>query len=148
MSSHNSRMSLRKQLRELALLPLPSPSSAVESRLRAACRDRRKRRLRRRIQMLALGLAACLLLVLGWEWRASDRPLAPPRTPNYAGFLALPYAQTDVPLEEAIVVRVNVRPADLEVLGLPPALVIGRKPMPADLLIGQDGIARAVRFTQ
>ncbi len=148
MSSHNGRMNLRKQLRDLASVPSPPASPAIEARLRAACRDRRKRQLRHGMRMLALGFAACLLVVLVWEWRASHRPLTPPLTTNYAGFLALPYAQTDVPLEQAIVVRVNLRPADLEALGLPPALVIGKRAMPTDLLIGQDGVARAVRFAQ
>ena len=64
---------------------------------------------------------------------------------NPPGFFALPYAQSDVPLEHAVVVRVNMPPSEASALGMPfdPG---ARKEISADLLIGQDGMARAVRF--
>jgi hypothetical protein len=133
-------------LKELVGTAGGSPSEAIEARLRLACRARR---LRRRLRVGAIGLAACLLMAFGLGWRASNRPHPVPISEeNYQGFIALPYAQSDVPMEQAVIVRVNVQPADLEALGLPPGLVPGRNRMHADLLIGNDGIARAVRFPQ
>jgi hypothetical protein len=60
----------------------------------------------------------------------------------------LPYAQSDVPMEQTIVIRVNLQPADLRSLGLPATAVSRKGRIKADLLIGQDGIARAVRLTE
>jgi hypothetical protein len=133
-------------LKELAATSGGPPPEAIEARLRSACRARR---LRCRFRVGAIGLAACLLMAFGLGWRASNRPhRVPISEENYRGFMALPYAQSDVPMEQAVIVRVDVQPADLQGLGLPPGLVFGRTRMHADLLIGNDGIARAVRFPQ
>jgi hypothetical protein len=60
-------------------------------------------------------------------------------------FVLLPYGQNDVPLEHPVIVRIQVPEAELSGFGVPlPALPKGVT-VEADLLIGQDGIARAVR---
>ena len=132
----------RSLFRELvAAEPGPTPG-LLESRLCAAVR---KRRFERRVKIGVAGIAACLL-VFGGGWQFSIH--SPPEQPStsYAGFIALPYAQSDVPMEQAVVVRVTLRPNDLETLGLPPALLVGRSQVHAFFLLGQDGMARAVRF--
>lgn len=147
MFNRDSQVKLDRLLRELASTAADrAAGGAVEARLRSACRARRTRRLQKRWSIGVLGLAACLLAVFGWMWRVPSKHSAARPVNNYAGFMALPYAQSDVPIEQAIIVRVKLGPADLKALGLPPALVIGRKPMRADLLIAQDGMARAVRL--
>ena len=144
MSRLDRGVNLQTLMRELAATascPLPD---RVEVRLRAACRQRQ---LRRGFRIGALGLAATLLLTLGWMWHSFGHPPAP-ADQTYAGFLALPYAQSDVPMEQTIVVRVNLQPADLRSLGLPATAMSRKSRIKADLLIGQDGIARAVRLTE
>lgn len=114
---------------------------ATEQRLIAAFRARRNQS-RHAISYWAI-LAAGLALSFVW-FRAhhSPNPAQPirPAIDNYAsataGFIALPYAQSDVPLEQAVIVRVKLQ--------LAPASPSGT--ISADLLIGQDGVARAVRL--
>ena len=145
MSGPDKRVNLDGLLHEIAASAPAGPKPGlIELRLRAACRARRRKRWQR-WWISGAGLAACLLLAFGWEGHLSQRAAASAET-SYTGFLALPYAQSDVPIEQAVVVRVSLRPADLEALGLPPALLVGRQRMPAELLIGQDGMARAVRL--
>lgn len=146
MSDFDDSVKLRRLFRELAKTASGPRSQAIEDRLRFACSARRRRR-RSTINAL-IAVAACLTLAaFGWGWRESNRPAAP-AMPDYSGFMALPYAQTDIPLEEMVVVRVRLRPTDLSALGLPPAQVRSNGPVRADVLMGQDGIARAVRIAQ
>jgi hypothetical protein len=95
--------------------------------------------------------AACLVIALasfwaGRVWRPAPS-VATARDPiTAAGFIALPYAQSDVPVEQIVIVRVNLRSADWAALGAPVALPRTSQTISADLLIGQDGVARAVRL--
>lgn len=135
---------LQRVLKRLAESASAPAMPAVEQKLLAAVRTRRRER-RRRVWAAAAMAAACFLVALVWSLRSARQP-APAVQPGYAGFVALPYAQTEVPLEQAVIVRVNVQPADLERLGLPAAMLTGKQNIQADLLIGQDGVARAVRL--
>jgi hypothetical protein len=145
MSDNDSEIELKRLLEKLRASAPRLSSDIIEERLRQACRERRKQRHQRLLRFAGLGLAACLLFALGLDYYRSKSRVAP-KDSDYAGFLALPYAQSDIPLERAIVVRVDLQPGDLAGLGLPPALVTGKGQRRADLLIGQDGVARAVRF--
>jgi hypothetical protein len=147
MSGHNNEINLQRLFRQLAATSGVPALPATEARLREACRMRRKRRLRNRLWTVGIGLAACFLIALLWQSQTVRRHGPAPEI-NYAGFMALPYSQSDVPMEQAVVVRVNLRPMDLENLGLPSTAIAGKKAVQADLLIGQDGVARAVRLTQ
>lgn len=145
MSNHNRPIDLRGLCARLSLQDTPVIPASISVRLRSAVRERRKQLRRRRFFRISVGIAACLLLILSWHLRT--RPQPPLRSVDvFAGFMALPYSQTDVPIEQAVIVHVNVRRTDLEQLGLPHALIVGKQRMPADLLIGQDGVARAVRL--
>lgn len=64
------------------------------------------------------------------------------------GFVLLPYAQSGVPLGEAVVIRVQLRPSDLTALGVPVIPSETGQRIGADVLIGQDGMPRGVRFIQ
>lgn len=145
MSDSHEPLNLKELSRELAAAIPPFTSSAIEDRLRKACRERRRRRFQWRAGLAAV--AACLLFAIGFGMHLSHRNVDA-ETPAYAGFLALPYAQSDVPLERTIVVPVELQPGDLEALGLPSHLIRNRTSRRADLLVGQDGVARAVRIAQ
>ena len=141
---------LRDRLRRLAATSPQSAGPEIEDRLLEMFRTRHARK-QRLVRGLA-ALAACLVLALGVYWfslqapRQSARRVAPEIPPSGAAeFIALPYAQSEVPLEHAVVVRVNIPPAQARALGVPfdPG---ARSRISADLLIGQDGMARAVRF--
>ncbi len=62
--------------------------------------------------------------------------------------MALPYAQSGVPLEDEIVMRVSIRESELESMGIPSASRNPNRQVNADVLVGQDGVARAVRLVE
>jgi hypothetical protein len=96
--------------------------------------------------------AACVAIALASFWVGRAWRPAPPLVPiardsiTAAGFVALPYAQSDVPVEQIVIVRVNLRPADWAALGAAVTFPRTAHTVSADLLIGQDGVARAVRL--
>ena len=125
--------------RFVASLPREASPAAEQ---RALARFRALRKPRSRVWAYAGGVAACLVLslVLGIEWQASqDRPqragqAVPASSLAAAGFIMLPYGQNDVPLEQAVIVRVKMESATGSI--------------DADLLVGQDGMARAFRLVE
>jgi len=62
------------------------------------------------------------------------------------GFVPLPYSQSGVPVGQAVVMRVQLSGSDLGLLGVPVPAASRRERIGADVLVGQDGVARAVRF--
>ena len=142
-----SQDELRQGLRELAQNCPQEASVETERRLLEIFRAHPwKRRAGKYFAAVAaslvIGVASYVL------WQGHERRIAAAAESSYVnppGFLALPYAQSDVPLEHAVVVRVSIPPAEASAWGVPfdPA---GRSRINADLLIGQDGMARAVRF--
>jgi hypothetical protein len=137
---------LRQRLRELVEASPQAASVESEQRLREIFRARQRRS---RAWKCLTAVAASVVIGGGSYalWHAHEHKIAVTES-SYAGapgFLALPYAESDVPMEHAVVVRVTIPPAEASALGVPfdPA---GRKRINADLLIGQDGMARAVRF--
>ena len=73
------------------------------------------------------------------------RQTAPAAAENYQGFIALTYNRQDAN-EGGMVVRVNVSRATLNSLGLPSNGGNNHEQVKADLLVGDDGVARAIRF--
>jgi hypothetical protein len=75
---------------------------------------------------------------------------APAREPEsvseLAEFLPLPFADDDWPLGAAEVVRIRLSESALGVLGLPVSEDLSAQPVTADVVIGDDGVARAIRF--
>ena len=138
---------LKQRLRELAESSPRAASPETQERLLKIFRGcaRRKRAWK------YWAAAAASLLIGGVSyllWHGHERRVAESAVSSYVGapgFLALPYAQSDVPLEHAVVIRVTLAPAEASAWGVP--VDPGRRTsVRADLLIGQDGMARAVRF--
>jgi anti-sigma factor RsiW len=107
--------------------------------------DRPRPRSRRTTVSVGLSLAASVLIVVGLSvgWRSDAlKPTAPevvavtPAPPAKAetGFVVLPGAQALPRLESGQVIRMELPSADGAIQ--------------ADVLFGQDGLARAVRFVQ
>jgi hypothetical protein len=119
--------------------------AAMERRVLAAFRSYRRRGPRR--LFFAAVAAACLAIAV-WSFR--DHPFARRGLTSPAnltsGFLPLPYAQSDVPLEQAVIVRVELEPSAWGALNMPGSAPKPGSTVSADLLVGQDGIARAVRL--
>jgi hypothetical protein len=121
---------LKQAFRQLAQYMPREASPAVETRLLATLRTRRRALYRSWLVAAAACLIAAFALVF-WLRRPAPRPHIT-RVPS--SFVLLPYGQSDVPLEHGVVVRVQVQS--------------GTGTVDADLLVGQDGIARAIRYTE
>lgn len=63
-----------------------------------------------------------------------------------ADFIPLPYVDQDAPLGSGEVVRIRLSEADLGLLGVPVSEDAGGRSLTADVVIGEDGVARAIRF--
>jgi hypothetical protein len=142
----NELQNLQQALRTLAGLSPRDAGPLTQQRLHAAFRARRKRSPRRWTFVTAL--AASLALACAFLLFHSLRPSrAASNQPPANAFIALPYAQSDVPIEQAVIVRVRLQPPEWAAFGLPPTPAPFRAAaINADLLIAQDGIPRAVRF--
>ena len=129
-------------------------SAAVENHLRAAVRAQRIVRDRRRQMAWLAAAAAIVVLVTAARWRLSpdlENPAAAPTQPAVSagadvsvGFLPLRYAQ--VPTRGGQIVRMTVPATALASFGLEPSSA-GSDVVTADVFVGDDGLARAVRFT-
>jgi hypothetical protein len=77
--------------------------------------------------------------------KVSAPPAADP-VAELAEFLPLPFADDDSPLGTAEVVRIRLSESALGELGLPVSDEAVGQPVTADVVIGEDGVARAIRF--
>jgi hypothetical protein len=156
--NHGVLPELLDGLRALASDGPREAPSGVEARLRAEFR-RRKRRRNLRMWAPALGLAAAAALALLFSGHA-NRPataqkptavvvqaIAPAADDDSdAGFYPLPEAEGLPPVENAMVVRVQLPVSSLQLMGVPIGEESAGASVQADLLLGQDGLARAVRL--
>lgn len=132
------------------------------ARLLAACRQRRNLRTWRHGAWWAAAAAAASLAVLAWLG-----PRVLPSAHSVAATAAAPAARTRPHVMEAtlsqaasgtflplggplpadgFVVRVNLPASDLASLGI--AAAPGAGPVPAEVLMDQDGVPRGIRFLQ
>jgi hypothetical protein len=130
-------------------------SSEVEERLRHEVRSIGRSRMRRR----GMGLAAAAVLVLAATMTSSWRlALGPSNATGTSGQSAgeelatefFPLAYAAVPMTSGHLVRLEMSPRTLASLGVvtdAPAGSAG-EPVLADVLVGEDGLARAVRFVR
>ncbi|HLI30905.1 MAG TPA: hypothetical protein VKV79_07400 [Terriglobia bacterium] len=66
--------------------------------------------------------------------------------PEYSGFIPLPYGEGSAFLGSGQIVRVEVTRSALASMGFPVAGATSESYVQADVLIGEDGMARAIRF--
>lgn len=146
----------RELLKDLRLLAAEGPRQAparVEARLLAEF-DRRKRQRRLMLWLPAGSLAAVaagLLLLFGLhvsQPKATSAQAAVTAAEDETAFFPLPEAEALPPLENAMVVRVQVPVSSLRLMGVPVNEEDAGTDVQADLLLGQDGLARGVRLAQ
>lgn len=132
---------LGEALKKLRRMPL-SASPGTAALILGTFRAHHERRRRWRVAIWA-SIAATLVLVLMAAKLFHSTPV-----PNTAAakFIALPYGESGVPLEQGVVIRLDLPSADLVQFGVPPSLRPKSERVRAEFLIGQDGMARAVRF--
>jgi len=154
----------RELLENLRALALDGPQTApdrVEWRLRLEFRKQRSRR-RARVWASFAGAAAVAagIAVFLWVHTASKPAAVAPVAPSIAAaapvaadddsdtnFYPLPQAEALPAMETAMVVRVQLPVSSLRLMGVPVGEE-GDGAVQAELLLGQDGLARGVRLAQ
>jgi hypothetical protein len=155
-SDDDLERALTGSLRQLAAIDAMASGASPEVRARLLEQVRGVGRNRRRSQMKAYALAAGLAIATSIPvWQLSTRPAvdvsvqAPAVSTEVAsGFYPLRYSA--LPVTQGSVVRLELSPADLAALGVTPPRAPGsqRDIVMADVLVGEDGLARAVRFVR
>lgn len=141
---------LKHHLKKLARAVPQSAGPALEDRLRTAFRTRVNRRRWTYAARVAAAAVLAAGLYLAWTHKRAPEQEDSVNAPVHhrSEFILLPYAQSEVPLEQGVIVRVQIPVSELGGMGLPVAPVTAEEKVNADLLVGQDGIARAVRVVE
>ncbi len=145
---------LNQLLRTVSETGTQEAPAHVEQTLRAAFRQRQNKRRNTRWAAVAIaaGLGGVALL------RLTPTVSAPPAVPvvsqvaaaqqDTSEFIALADADTSTPLDHATIVRVRLPLSDFRDIGFAINEQNAAVRVQADVLLGQDGLARAVRFVQ
>ncbi len=143
---------LLEDLRALGSEPSCQAPARVEEKLLAEFRRRsRLRRARTWMSAAAIGVIAAAIALLVWIGPRAPKFAAPSEVAALAddsGFYPLPEADALPPLESALVVRVQLPLASLQLIGFPINEERAADRVEADLLLGQDGLARGVRLVE
>jgi hypothetical protein len=152
----------RELLEGLRALAAEGPSEAprqVEEQLKAEFRRHHRRRtLMAWMPAFSLAAAAGIALAV-WIHNENPKPApVPPLAANAvapameeeadASFYPLPEAEALPMLETAMVVRVQMPVSSLQLMGVPVGEERTESSVQAELLLGQDGLARGVRLVQ
>jgi len=148
---------IRELMEDLRALASDGPREApgyIEERLRVQFRKQKQRR-KLSTWVLASGLAAAAITLAVWIPSAKHKPaVAPaivaPVVDDEAdmSFYPLPEAEALPAVENAMVVRVQLPVSSFQLMGVPVSDEGGDASVQADLLLGQDGLARAVRLAE
>jgi hypothetical protein len=152
---------LPELLDDLRVLAADGPVAApghIEERLRMEFR--RQKRCRKLVTWTPwLGAAAAASIAL-LVWVRSESPklapapavavhaVAPVAEEETDGFYPLPEAEALPAVDNAMVVRVQLPVSSLQLMGVPVNEDSADLSVQADLLLGQDGLARAVRLVE
>ena len=122
----------------------------VEQALRAEFRQRQSKRRNTRWAAVAIAAGLSALAVLRFTSTVVAPPVRPVAgaQPDSSEFIALSDADTATPLEHATIVRVQLPLSSFRDIGLAINEQNAADRVQADVLLGQDGLARAVRFVQ
>ena len=137
-----------ESIRELWHVPVPDP--AMHERVIRACNLELSKRTRIRRLSWTLGTAAAFLLVASIVVHSDlRRSMQHPRS-SAAGRVTRFYPLVDVPpsFGNGLLVRVTVPESMLAISGIPVPPQHLDTDIQADLLIGEDGSARAIRFVE
>lgn len=163
---------LLEGLKALAAMEPREASPRLEQTLRATFRARAERKRRAALgsvaaALVAIAAALVVLFFVPGPWHRNKQ--APPVTNQVpagasnvpgvqyavvrtddlaASFYPLPEADELPPLETSLVVRVQLPVSSLQLMGFPVSEEASAEPVQAELLLGQDGLARGVRLIQ
>jgi hypothetical protein len=133
-------------LSEMAMRSAGPPKRLEDFLLRQLPAPIRKTRLR--VWEWAGGAAAAAALAIGFVWMQHSGSLAKDATADTArtGFVTLPFAEETTAEEQTDVVRVSLSGESLLAMGIPVSSDLLDQQVQADVEIGMDGTARAIRL--
>ena len=134
--------------------PREAPPHVEQQLLSEFRRRSHRRRLRAWISATSVGAVAATVAVLLWIGPVHSK--APMNEPGVAaavdeiaaGFYPLPDADALPPVENALVVRVELPLSSLQMIGVPVNGARAGERVEADVLLGQDGLARGIRLVE
>jgi len=159
----NENTELLEGLRALASDGPREAPLHIEQQLRAQFRRQNRRRTLMTWAAPAFAVASAAGIALFLWIHAPKSPSVPAATAQMVaasavasgaeedtdtGFYPLPEAEALPAVENAMVVRVQLPVSSLELMGVPVGEERADASVQADLLLGQDGLARAVRLAQ
>jgi hypothetical protein len=130
---------LRRGLKALAASETSGPPPGLEAALLAQLKKRPGRIISWPLALEALAAAAVIAIAV-----VGSRAPEPVET----GFVSVPFVEPIGPTETARVVRVRMPVGALAKWGMPVATANPNQSIDADVVLGEDGLARAVRFIQ
>lgn len=149
---NENNQELLEGLRALAADGPREAPGRVEERLKSEFRrQNRRRKLMTWVPAFSVAAAAGIALFL---WIHSERPVPvsvavqPVAEEETDEFYPLPEAEALPAVENAMVVRVQLPVSSLQLMGVPVSEERADTSVQADLLLGQDGLARGVRLAQ
>jgi anti-sigma factor RsiW len=95
---------------------------------------------------MAFAFAADVFLLIGIATLIRQPPAVIPQPkPSFTGFIALPYSDNNLAPEGGVVLQVELPRSALLLAGVPAAAAAGGR-VKAEIMVGADGLARAIRF--
>jgi hypothetical protein len=146
----NEQTDLLQDLRTLAADGPRQAPPHIEARLQAEFRrQNRRRKFISWMPALAIPAAAAIALFV-WMHAAPAQPVANAieEDAEASSFYPLPQAESLPEVDNAMVVRVQLPVSSLQLMGVPISEDRGDTSVQADVLLGQDGLARGVRLVQ
>ena len=153
---NDAERELTASLRQMAATDALSKGASPEVRARLLQEVRAVARAERRSVMKVYALAAVLVIATAIPvWQLSTRTVADPSVRPATASLEVatefyPLTYSAIPVNHGSLVRLELPAASLAGLGVDPAAVAGPQQgsVVADVLVGEDGLARAVRFVR
>jgi len=116
----------------------------VESKLRQAFRARRRKHVRREVMIWAAAVAAIVVLMVSMN----RRPLATPPQSSEVVTDFFPLVDPAPPFQRGRLLRIEVPASAMKMVGLPVHEQHLNDPIQADVLVGEEGLPRAIRFVK
>ena len=154
MTEHNEFEPIPTELESLRdAMRTVQPPASIEQALLREFRSRQAARRpssgRRFVWAVALAMATLVVAVLVLRPAPQPPEAVASAAPALAtGYIPIGYGQPLYPEEFVQVVRISVPRSEVVQFGLPLAPDAGEDRVMADVVLGEDGIARAIRFVQ
>lgn len=136
---------VREALRGLADADADSEARPeIETRLRQAFLSRRRKRITRIAAVWAASVAAILIMIV---WLNRKPEVVPPQPPEVVTDF-FPLMDPAPPFQRGRILRIEVPASAMKMVGLPVHEQHLNDPVQADVLVGEEGLPRAIRFVK